>query len=176
MKRLKKRTAAVLAAVMLAAAMPASSLMAQTASDETDTITVETAAAETESGAVLPESLATQTESETAQPAYIAVLAETDQGTLTADGIQQSVPTAYIEQQIADPSVSMIRIKLLDNGSQVLSRDLLVELDIAYKILYVEMYESMDASEPYFTWMFMAASVWNIVMSICMLRSRYRCM
>ena len=154
MKRLKKRTAAVLAAVMLAAAMPASSLMAQTASDETDTITVETAAAETESGAVLPESLATQTESETAQPADIAVLAETDQGTLTADGIQQSVPTAYIEQQIADPSVSMIRIKLLDNGSQVLSRDLLVELDIAYKILYVEMYESMDASEPYYTWMF----------------------
>ena len=136
MKRLKKRTAAVLAAVMLAAAMPASSLMAQTASDETDTITVETAAAETESGAVLPESLATQTESETAQPADIAVLAETDQGTLTADGIQQSVPTAYIEQQIADPSVSMIRIKLLDNGSQVLSRDLLVDLDIAYNVYH----------------------------------------
>ena len=197
MKRLKKRTAAVLAAVMLAAAMPASSLMAQTASDEPDTITVETAAtetesmpaetegetvqtaetesapaqteaaadvtesetvqtqtavAETESGAVLPESLAAQTESETAQPADIAVLAETDQGTLTADGIQQSVPTAYIEQQIADPSVSMIRIKLQDNGSQALSRDTLTKLYDADKMLSIEMYAPENDAEPYYTW------------------------
>ena len=167
MKRLKKRTASVLAAVILAAAMPASSLMAQTASDEPDTITVETAAAETESMPAETEgetvqtaetesapaqTETAQTESETAQPADIAVLAETDQGTLTADGIQQSVPTAYIEQQIADPSVSRISIKLQDNGSQALSRDTLTKLYDADKMLSIEMYAPENDAEPYYTW------------------------
>lgn len=70
------------------------------------------------------------------------------------DTIQETMPTDYIAEQLENPDVSMIQIKLLDNGAQAISREMLIELDNADKMLDIEMYENTDSEEPYYTWTF----------------------
>lgn len=73
----------------------------------------------------------------------------------TSDTVYETIPDDYITEQLQNSGESMIQIKLLDNGTQSITKDTLIALDEAdNKMLRIEMYENTDSEDPHYTWTF----------------------
>lgn len=72
----------------------------------------------------------------------------------TSDTVYEAMPDDYIAEQLQNSDQSMIQIKLLDHGTQSITKDTLIALDEADKMLRIEMYESTNSEDSHYTWIF----------------------